>query len=873
MPGPLRGRHGIALAQAVGLTLLAVGLNLLPITIFFDIQLLLGGSLAVFALLRLGWWGLPVGIGAALVTWQLWGHPWAALNIALELIWLKLFLDHFNGGAGRRDNGRVVLADLGYWVLFGCAFETLLYVAFLGADPANAWFVATKQGVNGVLNALLGFMLYLLSRLWDTCRSDTAGRAGLAAGPEPLPGPLPEPRLARLPEQAAEQAPRGIAIRGAGFGLVLMSMVLPGILIIDGLSSRLNTAMLEALRTEMDEIGTAVATLARNGPEKTLSVFSGNGHSMDFEVRRGNGPVFSSDPALFGRLARGYVPRVPSPTGIPGLELHVKRVQGAMLELSLGGYWVYEFTLPPAAGEPAIQGRPVAGEPATQVRVVKPAREFITAINDHMVASLNLLALLLLFGALASELIGGLLEGQFRRVMAPLVQSPRSPRARPLEPGAGVDASTDIAPDVDPDVDPDRAMPDLAGSSLRELNALVDIVNARSHKVSQLTHSLRVASQAKSAFLANMSHEIRTPMTGIIGMAQLALGSGLNPEQHAYVQKILTSGNSLLGILNDILDLSKIEAGKLRIDRAPFDLHRLIENVVQLLDVAAQEKGLALVVDCPASLGPEFLGDGLRITQVLTNLLGNAVKFTSAGEVRLRVRPAGSGPNRLRFEIHDTGIGMSAEEQARLFEAFSQADASITRRYGGTGLGLAISQHLVELMGGSIEVASVAGEGSCFSFEIDAMACPEPDARQATPEVDVQPPASLAGDILPADCAGRRLLLVEDTPINREIVIGFLQGSGLAIETAENGQQAVEEAQASDFDLILMDVQMPVMDGYEATRRIRRTHPDVPIIALTANAFPEDVARSRAAGMNTHLSKPISARQLLSVLASYLRKR
>ncbi len=815
--GPTRFRRPALLA--VGLALLGIAVNGLPLTVFFDAQLLLGGSLAVFAVLRLGWWGLAVGMSAALVTWHLWGHPWAAVNMILELIWLKVFLDRFNGGPAQRDNGRIVLADLGYWLALGVVLESLLYITLLGADPANAWFLAAKQGINGVINALLGFLLYLLSRLWDL-RRETA-RAGSA--------------WATTGADAIRSAP-GLTIRGVASSLVLASILLPAILIIDTLSDRLNKTMLERMRLEMEGFGRAAATLAQGAQEQVLSAFSRSDRPLDFEQRDGDGRGISSNPALFARLATRYGPRLPSPTEIPGLELFVERADRSVLELSLGSYWVYSFILPTQT----------PGGAEAKIRVVKPAREFVTTMNDQMHASLQLLAVLLLLGVLTSELLGGLLERQFRKVMAPLV-SPS--RRRPVKTA-------------------DQVMPDLDHSELRELNALAAIVNARSQQVSQLNRSLRAASQAKSDFLANMSHEIRTPMTGIIGMAQLALASDLDEQQRDYVRKIETSAKSLLGILNDILDLTKVEAGKLQIEKTPFNLPSLIEKVIQIIDITVHEKRLRLVVDMPATLRRCYLGDSLRISQVLINLLSNAVKFTQAGEVRLGVRqPA---PGRLAFEVQDTGIGMTPREQERLFQTFSQADTSTTRRYGGTGLGLAISQHLVGLMGGHIAVTSEPGRGSCFSFEIAAETCPTAEACLAEARLEQAPAMPRIVKPKPGELAGRRILLVEDNSINREIVLGFLRDSGLTIEIAEDGQQAVDKCQDDSFDLILMDVQMPVMDGYEATRRIRAMNAKVPIIALTANLFQDDIARSRAAGMSAHLGKPIDSEQLLSTLLTYL---
>ncbi|MBF0235623.1 MAG: response regulator, partial [Desulfamplus sp.] len=519
----------------------------------------------------------------------------------------------------------------------------------------------------------------------------------------------------------------------------------------------------------------------------------------------------------------------------------------------------------------------------------------------------------------------------------------------------------------------------------------------------QLTAAKKKAEEAtvtKSTFLANMSHEIRTPMNAIIGMLYLMKQTHLNSTQSRYVHKIENAVNSLLGLINDILDFSKIEAGKLAIEKIDFDLQTVIDNVTTLVELKANEKGLEFVVSYDQGMNMNLHGDPLRLGQVLTNLANNAVKFTQTGEVGIYIIRLEQ--DRYRFEVHDTGIGMTPEQQSLLFQSFSQADAGTTRKYGGTGLGLAISKQLVEMMAGRIWVESVAGQGSTFTFEVNleeqkskpksvrqfpdkkvlivddtpswqkiltrllkefnisvtiadsgeqaiAMICgqkqnfdlvlmdwkmPGLDGIETTKKIREQcqslpptiimvsayrqesllnaakeqgieiflqkpvNPSLLYSVIMEAfgekihheynktvQCSslknelttlsGSTILLAEDNSMNREIIHGMLSHSGIIIMDAINGREVVQmvDAEPDKYELILMDIQMPEMDGYEATDLIRKKNSTLPIIALTANALVSDITKTKGAGMQEHLNKPIDVEKLFATLLKYISKK
>jgi signal transduction histidine kinase len=483
------------------------------------------------------------------------------------------------------------------------------------------------------------------------------------------------------------------------------------------------------------------------------------------------------------------------------------------------------------------------------------------ALSDNAANIISQLSLHLQIGLLAAVLVAAVFAVLLTRSIT-----------KPLQQGVGFAASLAAG----------RLDETLHIAGRNEVGELATALNSMGanlrQKIEELSHAkedaLR-ASSAKSNFLANMSHEMRTPMNAIIGMTAIGKATGDLTKKDYALERIEGASTHLLGVINDILDMSKIEAGKFELSPEEFSFEKMLQRVVNVVSFRVEEKGQRFSAHIDEDIPDMLVGDDQRLAQVIANLLSNAVKFTpEGGAIVLDARHMGEdgGLAALRIEVRDTGIGVSAEQQARLFQAFQQAESSTTRKFGGTGLGLAISKRIIEMMDGKIWVESEPNQGATFIFTVRL-------AHAAAAQRQGAASGGVKGKDAPAErasFAGHCVLLAEDVELNREIVLALLEPTGLAVDCAENGAVAVRmfSADPERYGMILMDVQMPEMDGYEATRRIRALDApqagQIPIVAITANVFREDIDNCLAAGMNDHVGKPLNFDEVLEKLRTYL---
>jgi signal transduction histidine kinase/ActR/RegA family two-component response regulator len=530
---------------------------------------------------------------------------------------------------------------------------------------------------------------------------------------------------------------------------------------------------------------------------------------------------------LFEAVGAETAARPADQAGASGDQRH--RHREAVVKTAKGVYLVTASSLAPEAGwtGPLVAGR----EPVVVSARLLDAAYLADLGKDYDLEGLRLLPV---DGTAPARM---LLNGPDGEPVAALGWQPFQPRATVLARAGGPFAAVGLC-------------------LLMLVSLLVLRIRAVDRDLKTAAVAAQAADQAKSVFLANMSHEIRTPLNAVLGMAQVMEGDTLSAPQRDRLGLIRDAGQTLLGVLNDILDLSRIEAGQLTISLAPFELESLARGALLGFEGQAEAKGVAVTLAFPEDVSGWWRGDAQRIRQIVSNLVSNSVKFTEAGSVRLVLSRTGDG---LRFDVHDTGPGIEPDILAGLFARFAQADASVTRRHGGTGLGLAISRELAELMGGTLSATSAPGEGSCFTLEL-------PMTRVAA-AVRTEPAA-------PAVLERRvRVLAAEDNPANRRVLAALLEPLDIELELVRDGREMVEAWRLRAPDVILADIQMPVMSGLEAAAAIRADEAErggarVPIIALTANVMSDQIATYRAAGMDAHVAKPIQAAELFEALAA-----
>lgn len=907
----------------LGLTALGLLGNYFKYPIFYSIDFLFG---SIFGLLAVQVLGVRLGVLSAALsasyTYVLWNHPYAILIFTIEAAVVAYL------STKRRID--FVMADAIFWFVVGMPLVMLFYFQVMHLPLPSAMITMLKQAINGITNALVARLLFFaISNLSTQLRIPM--RAAIfnalvffVLAPGLLLLSIQSNYDREKLDQRIQATMRTVAARSATELDEWVSEMRGYVTHVANAAAQKSPPEVQKLLEQIKQQESAFLRLGLLNKEATVIAYS---EPVDENGQRNIGKNFADRPyiaklketlqpmlseVVMGRVGRPQpIVSVLVPVVVAGdyagyaigvldvaslsqhLENAVKSSIGVPIRYVLvdGNHRVIasndtalqamtEFNrpagdivvvgndlkqwLPPAKQQVSVSERwkdavyfyevPIGKTAEWKLVIDLPVSPFQLAIYSEYSTSLARLLVILICATIIAYLLS--------RGVTSSLENLKLAMASGLKGAAG-----DQTPAMPVSrIDEVQALLEAFGDLESRVKERTDELEQSNRLLERAKSDAEAASRSKSDFLANMSHEIRTPMNAILGMTDLLRREGVTAAQAERLNKISASSQHLMSIINDILDLSKIEAGKLTVEQSPIDIGKIARTAMNMVANQAEAKGLDLVPDIPPLPG-NLIGDSVRLQQALLNYLSNAVKFTSTGKITLRIRVTDESHEQLKLhcEVVDTGIGIAADRLDKLFASFEQADNSTTRKYGGTGLGLVITRRLAELMGGHAGVQSTLGQGSTFWFSVKLT------KQEVVPAVVSDYRPELAEEILKRDYRGARILVAEDEPINQEVVCSLLQESGLNVEVVSDGNEAVEAMKHHSYALILMDMQMPNLDGVEATRQIRQIDAQqIPIVALTANALSEVRGTCLAAGMNDFLSKPCDPDRLFEMVLKWL---
>ena len=923
--------HGLSRAQKlatiVALCIAALFLNAVSAPLFFGVDLIFGSTITFLALL---FYGLPAAIFVSVVassyTYILWGHPWAIVIFTAELVFVA-YLHH------KKKEQSLVIKDLAFWLTLGIPLVIIFYKYVLGLNWSQTTLIALKQSVNGIFNIIVADVLFLFIKYKsnDLNTSRTTGSVMFSiillvlmfftAVPVVIDSTrmknLLESDLVEYLDTQLEHANYLITENNFSFEKTGNYFARKNFRIMvrekgktlfesEGFKSNKGAKILVGgkVKTWLPSNNSSLMRRWNQGCYFHTREFVIDGKAVFFQIEADTSKVVNqmNNVRINSLWTLVMIILVSFPASaltsqfiikpLKKLELKSKTLVSDISnaeDLKNDSYLFSEFTNISQtlsniglelngsfekykalndSLEDEVQNRTAELERLSMVASKTNNGIIITDSEGH--AEWINKAFSRLTGYDWEEIIGKkpgtVLQGKDtdKETVKRIGQAVRQGKSFSeviLNYSKGGEPYW-IKLDCDPIKNDDGELTGFIGieTDVTQNYENEQLLKEQKELATQLAEDAYAASKSKSMFLANMSHEIRTPMNGVLGMCDLLLETPLNSEQKEYSEIIKSSADSLLTIINDILDFSKIEAGKMTLETINFDLRELLNSFVSIMKFAADAKDLEVKLEIGEDVGQYYRGDPVRLRQIMTNLVGNAIKFTEKGWVKVTCQTHNEN---LQFNVEDTGIGISEEQQKTLFDQFTQADSSTTRKFGGTGLGLAISKTLIKMMGGDIEVESYSRKGTQFIFDIQLT-----KSNKVTSEVK----QSISSNCKFKD--HNRVLLVEDNVVNQKIASKVLSKMGLEVDTAENGQDALEKISTGNYKLVLMDCQMPIMDGYEATKNIRNGHnginKSIPIIAMTANAMVGDKETCIDAGMDDYITKPISKDLIFDCLSKYL---